>query len=141
MLHKQGDAGLGLAVQRDVNGIEARVFELELLEIHDEIARAEVHIFGQGNIDGNGWEIGHDRASIRVHEIEAQVALAFLAVEEGHAQSDRALWVNRWKLLRVDGVESAQQIQFAVVIGRRVAENCHLDVHCVYPQTLLTGIA
>jgi hypothetical protein len=33
------------------------------------------------------------------------------------------------ELLRVNCVERPEQIQFAVVIGRRVAQNCHLNVH------------
>jgi hypothetical protein len=33
------------------------------------------------------------------------------------------------ELLGIDRIEGPQQIQLAVVIRRRVAQNCHLNVH------------
>jgi hypothetical protein len=54
---------------------------------------------------------------------------AFITAEEGDAQSDGALGMNRGELLSVDGIESAEQVELAIVIGRRIAQNCHLNVH------------
>src|ERR1051325_3101895 len=70
---------------------KARGLKLHLLDVHDEIARSEVHVIGQSHFHGNGREVGHDRAAIGVHEVKPQIVFAFLAAEESHAQGDGAL--------------------------------------------------
>ena len=52
-----------------------------------------------------------------------------LGAVKGDADGDGALGVLGGKLRGKDRVERAQQIELAVVIGCRVAENSHLDCH------------
>src|SRR6266699_526135 len=54
---------------------------------------------------------------------------AFVSAEKGYAERDRALGMNRRQLLRVDGIESPEEIQFPVVVRSRIAQNCHLNRH------------
>ena len=77
-----------------------------------------------GNFDGR-----HDGTAVGVDEIQLQLALALVAGHEGDAQRDGALRMHGGQLRRVDRVERAEQVQLAVVLGRRVAKNGHLNVH------------
>ncbi len=65
----------------------------------------------------------------RIHEVDLQLVFAFVRARKGHPQRDRALRMNRRELLRVDRVECPQQVELAVVIRRRVAQNRHLNIH------------
>ena len=85
MFNEQGDARLWLVIQHDVDGVQPRVLELQLLDVDDKIARAEMHIFRQGDIDGDRWEIGHNGAAIGVDEVEAKIMLALIGAEKGDA--------------------------------------------------------
>ena len=125
---EQGNAGLGLVVEGEVDGVKARLIKLQLLDVDDEVAGAEVHVFGQGDFDWGRREVG-DGMAVGIDEVEFELVLAFVAAEEGEAQGDGALGMNGGELLGVNGVEGAQQVQFPVVVGCRVAENGHLNIH------------
>src|SRR5947208_5506310 len=91
---EQWNARLGLSVQRDVHGVKARLVEFQLLKVDDEIARAKVHILRQRNLHGNRRKVlRHDRMAVGIHEVEAEVVLAFITAEERDAQGHGALRV------------------------------------------------
>jgi len=110
MFHQQGDAGLRLVVQHDVDGVQSWVLKLQLLNVDDKIASAEMHILREGDIDGDGWEIGHNGTAIGIDEVEAKVMLALITAEKGDTQSNGTLRMNRGELLGVYRIECAQQI-------------------------------
>ena len=117
--------------------VEALGLETQLLNIDDEISRAEMHVFWQRNVHRDRREIAHDRGAVGIDEIEVKVVLALVGAEKRDTQRDRALRMNGGKLLRVNRVKGAEEIQLAVVIGRRVAQHCHLNIH---PAVIKTGI-
>jgi hypothetical protein len=39
------------------------------------------------------------------------------------------LRVHGGELLRVDGIERAEEVQLAIIVRRRVAQDRHLDIH------------
>jgi len=129
MFHQQGNAGLWLVVQHDVDRVQARVFELQLLNIDDEIACAEVHIFRQRDIDCDRWEVWHDRAAVSIDKIKAEIVLSLVAAEKGHAQRDGTLRMSGGELLGINRIERAQQVQLAVIVCRGVAQDRYLYVH------------
>src|SRR6266700_7798210 len=66
---QQRNVGLRLVIEPDINGIKTRVLELELLDVHDEVARAKERIAGQDHLhrNVNGW---HDRAPVRINKVQ-----------------------------------------------------------------------
>jgi hypothetical protein len=126
---QEGDAGLGLVVEQNVDGVKPWFGELQLLDIHDEGAGGEVQVVGQGHFDWDGGKAGHDRVAVTIDEVDAEEVLAFVGAEEGEAQGDGALGVDGRELAGVDGVEGAEEIELAVVIGGGIAQDCNLDVH------------
>src|SRR6267378_3231269 len=46
-----------------------------------------------------------------------------------------------WKLWSFDGIESSQQIEFAIVVRCRVAQNCHLNIHWALIKTRTVQIS
>ena len=128
MPHEQRNVRLRMAVQQDIDRVESWIVELQLLDVHDEVARAEMHVIGQRHFHRDGWELRYG-AAIRVHEVERQGVLALVSARKGDAQRNRALRVDRGELLRVNGVERPQQVQLAIVIGRSVAQNGYLNIH------------
>src|ERR1039458_7584037 len=75
--------------------------------------------------------------AVGIHEVEVEIVFAFVSAGEGHPQRNGALGMYRRELLRINRVKSAQQIQLAIVIRCRVAQNCYLNVH---PATIKTHI-
>src|SRR5271157_773610 len=61
--------------------------------------------------------------------MELQMMRALLDPIKGDAQGDGTLGMMGGQLRGVNRVKSAQQIQLAVVLRSRVAQNCHLDGH------------
>ena len=108
-----------------------------MLDIDDEVAGAKVHVIRQRHLDGDRRKLGHNRVSVRIHKVQLQVVFALVAAGKGDPQGDGALRMDRWQLLGVDGVECPQQVQLAIVIRRRVAQHCHLNVH---PATMKTQV-
>jgi hypothetical protein len=99
-----------------------------LLDIDDEIAGEKVAIVGEANVNGQ-FDAGHDGAAIFVDEIHADAVGAFLDPAEDKAEGDGALGVDGGQLMGDDGVEGAQEIEFAGVIGGGVTEHGDLNVH------------
>ena len=130
MFDQQRNARLRFAIECEVDGVKAGQVEFQLLERHDEIARAEVRVAGKHDF---GWQIdaGHDEAAVGVHEIEAQFVLAFVFVAEGDAQGDGALRVGGGDLLSDNGVESAEKVELAVLLGGGITQNSDLNIHRV----------
>ena len=126
---EEGDAAAGLAIKADIDGVEAGFLEFEALHVHDEIAGDEVRIIRQGDGDGHLLHAGHDGFAIGIDEIEAELAGAFIAGGEGHAEGDGALGMDGGHLGGVNGIEGAEQVQLHVVVGGGVAEDGYLNVH------------
>src|SRR6185436_15444005 len=76
MLHHQRNAGELAAIDRDIDRINARMLELQLLKIDDEIARAEMHLTGQNHFQRHWWKIRRNRTAVGVDKIELEVVLA-----------------------------------------------------------------
>ena len=129
MADEERDAGLRLAIEGDVNRVEARRFELHLLEIDNEVAGAEVHVVGERDLNRDGREVLHDGAAIGVDEVELEVVFPFVSAGEGDAQGDGALRMHRGELLGVNSIKGSQQIELPVIIGRRIAQHGHLNIH------------
>jgi hypothetical protein len=68
---------------------------------------------------------------IFIHEIQIQSMPSLLVAVKGDADGHGTLGMLGGHFRRVNGVEGAQQIKFAVIIRRRVAQNRHLDGHTV----------
>ena len=128
MLDEERDAGLGFAVEGNVDGIEAGEIEFQLLKGDDEIARAEMGVAGQHDFRRE-IDAGHDESAVGIHKIQAQLVRAFIFVAEGDAQRDGALRVRGGNLLGDDGVERAEQIQLAVFFRGGIAQNRDLNIH------------
>src|ERR1039458_8209999 len=62
MAHQQRNARLRPTVQGDVNRVKPRIIELQLLQVHNVIARAEMHVLGQRHFHRDGREL--DRKSV-----------------------------------------------------------------------------
>ena len=128
MFDQKRDAGLGFAVERDIDGIQARQIEFQLLEGDDEIARAEMGIAGEHDFGGE-IDSRHDEAAIGIDEIQTQFVRAFVFVAEGHAKRDGALRMRGGNLLGDDGVERAKQVQLAGFLRGCIAQDKDLNVH------------
>ena len=139
MFHEQRNARLRFVVQSHVHGIQTGLGEFQLLDVHDEIAREKMHVVGQRDFDRD-FDARHDGAPVGVDEVELELARALVAGEKRDAQRDGALRMDGGELRRVDRVERAEQVELAVVLGRRVAEDGHLDVHGkIKPRILRIG--
>jgi hypothetical protein len=125
---RKRNARLRFVVEPHVHGIQTRFREFQLLDVHDEIAGDEMHVVRQRHFNRD-FDAGHDGTSVGVDEVKLELARALVAGEKRDAQRDRALRMHGGQLWREDRVERAEQVQFAVVLGRRVAEHRHLNVH------------
>jgi hypothetical protein len=77
--------------------------------------------------------------AVSVHEVQAQFVRAFVLVAERRAEGDGALGMNRRELRRVNGVKRAQQVEFAVLIGRGIAQNGYLKIHPYGMKSWISG--
>src|SRR5882672_377074 len=87
-----------------------------------------MQVTGQDDLHRN-IDVRHDGAAVGVHKIETEFVLAFILMAESHAQSDGALGMHGRELLGSNGIECAEEIEFEVLISRRIAQDCHLNVH------------
>ena len=124
----RSDAGLGFAVEGDVDGIQAGEVEFQLLEGDDEIACPEMGIARQDHFGGE-IDAGHDEAAVGVDEIQAQFVRAFVLMAESDAQGNGALRVRGRNLLSDDGVKRAQQVELPVFFRGGIAQNSDLNIH------------
>jgi ATP-binding cassette subfamily F protein uup len=79
----------------------------------------------------------HNGAAVGVDEIELELVRALVAGHERDAQRDGALRMHGGQLRRENRVERAEEIELAVVLGCRVAEHRHLNIHA----EIKTGIS
>jgi len=127
-IHHQRDAGHLIAVHGDIDGVNTGFVEFQLLDADDEIERGEMNITGQAHLKGK-IDAGHDELPIGIDEADANVVGAVLAIGESDAQGDGALKLRGGELLREDGVEGAEEIELAVVIGGGITQDGDLDIH------------
>src|SRR5947209_18150429 len=107
MFDEERYARLGLAIEGNIDRVKAWIFKFELLDVDDEISRAEMHVVRKSDFDGNGREIGHDGMSIGIDEIQTQGMFALVTAKESDAEGDGALGMNGGELLSVNGVKRA----------------------------------
>jgi len=86
---RQGDAGQGLSIHREVNGVKAGFLEFQLLDVDDEIARHEGGVVGEDDFHRDVH--GGMMAGLLVHKIHGQLVRAFFRALKGDAQGDGAL--------------------------------------------------
>jgi len=127
-IHHQRDAGFLIAIHGDIDGVNARLVEFQLLDADDEIEGGEMNITGQVH-PKRQVNAGHDEFSVCIDEADAHLVGARLAAGEGDAQGDGALEVDGGELGRENGIERAEEIQLAVVIGGGITQNGDLDIH------------
>ena len=123
--HEQRNARLHLFIEHHVERAQPGLIEVQLLDVDDVIARAEMHVARQRDFDRN-LDRRHDGATVGIHEVQFQLALAFVHTGERDAQRHGALRMPGRQFARIDRIERAEQIQLAVVIGGRVTENRYL---------------
>src|SRR5438046_2773541 len=63
VLHQQRDAALRLVVQRHIDRVKPGILELKLLNVHYEVARAEMRIRGQHDLHRD-VDSGHDQMPV-----------------------------------------------------------------------------
>src|SRR5439155_23105948 len=98
VFYQQRNTALRLAVERQINRVEPGILELQLLNIHNEVASAEMRVAREHNLDGK-IHARHNRAPIGIHKIQAQLVFALVLMAEGYAQGDGALRMHRRELL------------------------------------------
>jgi len=116
------------AVDGDIDGIMAGLFKLQVLDVDDEVAGEEVAIIGKDDIGGE-FDARHDGAAVFVDEVHAHLVLALLDAAEDNAQGDGTLRVHGGELMGDDGIEGAEEVEFASVISGGIAEHGYLDIH------------
>jgi hypothetical protein len=126
------NAGFVPAIDGEIQGVMAGLFELELLNVDDEIARKKIAVGREPDI-GRQFDAGHDGTSIFVDEVHAHAMGPFLDATKDKAQGDGTLGMNGRQLVGNDGVEGAEQIEFTGIIGRGIAEHGNLDIHSGFP--------
>lgn len=115
-------------IDRDVDGVLARLVEFELLDVDDEITDEEIGVRRNHHIDRH-IDARHDQFAVFIHEIHFYFVGPFLDAVEGNAQRDGTLRMNGRKLAGDDRVEGSQQVQFTAVIGGGVTKDSDLNGH------------
>src|SRR5205807_5294044 len=93
-IYVQRNARFLPTVDSEINGVLARLFELQLLNVDDEIARHEVDVGRQDDLHRH-VDARHHETAILVHKIHFHLVLTFFDLAENKAERDRALRVNR----------------------------------------------
>ena len=115
-------------IDGDVDGVLAGLIKFKLLDVDDEVADEKVRVVGNHYVERH-IDAGHDELSVFIDEIHFYFVGAFLDAVEGEAKGDGALRVDGGELAGDDGVERAEQIEFAVVVRGRVAKHRNLNGH------------
>src|SRR5438067_1289355 len=87
-----------------------------------------MQVAGQNDLHRN-IDARHDRTAISIDKIETELVLPFILMAERHPQRDGALGMHGWELRCGNCVERPEQIEFQVLVRRRIAEDCYLNVH------------
>jgi hypothetical protein len=124
----EGDTGFVSAIDGDINGVMAGFFELEMLDVDDEISREEIAIVGKHDIRRE-LDAGHDGATVFVDKVHAYLVRSLFDAAEDNAEGDRTLRVDGRELMGDDGIECAEEVEFAGVIGGGIAEHGYLNIH------------
>ena len=67
-----------LVIERNINREKAWFIKFKLLNIHDEIPRPEVNVFGQLHFNRDRRKVRHNRASIRIDKVEPERVFALV---------------------------------------------------------------
>src|SRR5437762_4296157 len=113
----QRDTRLLATVDGDVNGVLARLFKFQLLDVDEEIARDKIRVGRQRHLDGH-VDAPHHEATVFVHEVHFYSVMTLFDAAEDDAQGDRTLGVYGGQLVGDNRVEGPQQIELSAVIGR-----------------------
>jgi hypothetical protein len=127
------DAGFVASIDGEIERVVAGLFEFELLNIDDEISGKKISVGWELDIGGQ-FDAGHDRATIFIDQVHANAVRAFLDAAEHEAKRDGALGMNGGQLMSDDGVEAAEQVEFAAIVSGSVAEHSDLNIHRMNPH-------
>ena len=126
--HLERNACLLPAVDGDIDRVLAGIVEFELLDVYHEIADQEIQVCRDHDLHRH-VDARHDEPPVFIDEIHFHFVGAFLDLAERDSKRDRALGMYGGKMSGHDRIERAEDIELASVIGRRVAQDSHLNVH------------
>jgi hypothetical protein len=124
----EGNAGFMTAIDGEVQSVMAGLLELELLNVDDEVAGEKIPVGWEPDI-GRQFDTGHDGTSVFIDKVHTHAVGSFFDATEDKPQGDRTLGMNSRQLMGDDGVEGAEEIEFAGIISGGVAEHCNLNIH------------
>jgi hypothetical protein len=124
----EGDTTLVTSIDRDMDAVVSGFGQFQVLDIDDEVPGQNAGIAIE--VDFGGYiDIGHDRLAVFIYEVDADGMLAFLDTVEDDSECDGAMGVNSGEFGGYDGVEGAEEVEFAAVICGGIAEGGYLDIH------------
>ena len=115
--YAEGHAGGELAVNRQVDGVVARFFKTQALEVHDQVAGEEGSPFresGNREIDLDGHTFLVQRRAVGINDAQAQFVRAFVFRSEADAQGNGADGMHDWELAGNQGVKTALDAELAL---------------------------
>lgn len=118
--------GSELAVNRQVDGVVARFFKTQALEVHDQVAGEERGSFresGNREIDLDGHAFLVQRRAVGINDAQAQFVRAFVFRSEADAQGNGADGMHDWELAGNQGVKTALDAELALVVGGEVTKS------------------
>ena len=130
----KGRAGDELAVKRYVYGVGAGLFELEALEVHNQVAGEERYtlrkIYLQITYDGHALRI--KSYTVLINDGDAQLVVTLILRQHAKAQSQSASGVYNRELTGKESIESALNAELTLIIGGIVAKYGNLNIHNLY---------
>jgi hypothetical protein len=94
------------AVDGDLDAVVSGFFELQVLDIDDEVSRENAGVAIEVNFGGD-IDVGHDRLAVVIYEVDADGVLAFFDPVKDDPQGDGAMGVDGGEFGGDDGVEGA----------------------------------
>ena len=113
-------------IHPDVEGVLGRFFEPQALKVDNKVLRKKEGLFGNVadfklKTRSAGWQ---NIFAVRINQRDDEFVFALVLVAEQKTKRKGALGMDRGKPLSVDRIERAQDAQFALIISRRITQNC-----------------
>ncbi len=119
------------AVKGKVNAVVTSLFELETLEVHDEVAGKEGCAFWKcnGKVTDDWHAFLIKWCTVFINDGDTKLVVASVFWGKAKADSECTCWVCYWELLCEKSIESTLYAKFTLVVGGEVTENCYLSIH------------